>query len=70
MLGALAEGVTPISGFLAAEDCLATARALEALGVCIEWPREGEVRVHGAGARGLSAAGTPLEWATPARRCA
>jgi 3-phosphoshikimate 1-carboxyvinyltransferase len=61
MLGALAEGVTPISGFLAGEDCLATARALEALGVRIEWPREGEVRVHGAGARGLSAAGRPLD---------
>ena len=55
MLGALAEGVTRISGFLAGEDCLATARALEALGVRIEWPRAGEVRVHGAGARGLQA---------------
>ena len=31
MLGALAEGDTHISGFLAGEDCLATARALEGL---------------------------------------
>jgi len=61
MLGALAQGVTHISGFLAAEDCLATARALEGLGVRIEWPAQGEVRVHGAGARGLSAAQAPLD---------
>ncbi len=61
MLGALAQGVTPISGFLAAEDCLATARALEALGVRMEWPCEGEVRVHGAGARGLGPARAALD---------
>jgi len=61
MLGALAQGVTHISGFLAGEDCLATARALQALGVRIEWPGTGEVRVHGAGARGLTASGVPLD---------
>jgi 3-phosphoshikimate 1-carboxyvinyltransferase len=61
MLGALAQGVTPISGFLAGEDCLATARALEALGVRIEWPQEGAVRVHGVGAHGLTAARAPLD---------
>ena len=61
MLGALAQGVTHISGFLAAEDCLATARALEGLGVRIEWPAPGEVRVHGAGVRGLTAAQAPLD---------
>ena len=53
MLGAIAEGDTHLSGFLAGEDCLATARALEALGVRIERPAETEVRVHGVGTGGL-----------------
>ena len=59
MLGALAEGETHIGGFLDGEDCLATARALQALGVRIERPARTEVRVRGAGAgrlRGASAA--------------
>jgi 3-phosphoshikimate 1-carboxyvinyltransferase len=59
MLGAIAEGETRISGFLNGADCLATARALAALGVRIGWPGATEVRVHGVGARGLTpAAGT------------
>jgi len=61
MLGALAEGQTRISGFLAGEDCLATARALEALGVPIRFPRPGEVEVCGVGAEGLRAAAAPLD---------
>ncbi len=61
MLGALAQGRTRISGFLAGEDCLATARALEALGVRIERPAETEVCVHGAGAGGLAAARAALD---------
>jgi 3-phosphoshikimate 1-carboxyvinyltransferase len=55
MLGGLAIGDTRITGFLAGEDCLATARALSALGVAIERPQETEVLVHGVGARGLTA---------------
>jgi 3-phosphoshikimate 1-carboxyvinyltransferase len=61
MLGALAEGDTHISGFLAGEDCLSTARALEALGVRIERPAETEVVVHGVGAQGLRPAPGPLD---------
>ena len=61
MLGALAHGQTHIRGFLAGEDCLATARALARLGVRLEWPAETEVRVHGAGAAGLTAAATALD---------
>ncbi|MFZ0553343.1 MAG: hypothetical protein WAM21_21295, partial [Steroidobacteraceae bacterium] len=38
MLGGIAEGETEITGFLAGEDCLATLRALQALGVRIERP--------------------------------
>ena len=61
MLGALAQGETRISGFLAGEDCLATARSLTALGVPIERPAETEVWVRGRGAGGLSAAAAPLD---------
>ena len=61
MLGALAEGRTHISGFLAGEDCLATARALQSLGVRIEWPATTEVRVHGVGPAGLKGAPHPLD---------
>ena len=61
MLGALAQGETRIEGFLAGEDCLATARALTALGVHIERPAETEVWVQGRGSNGLSAAAAPLD---------
>ncbi len=61
MLGALARGDTRVTGFLAGEDCLATARALGALGVRIERPHETTVLVHGAGEAGLSAPATALD---------
>ncbi|HXW75602.1 MAG TPA: 3-phosphoshikimate 1-carboxyvinyltransferase [Steroidobacteraceae bacterium] len=61
MLGALAQGDTHISGFLAGEDCLATARALEALGVRLERPAETEVLVHGVGSAGLTAPAAALD---------
>jgi 3-phosphoshikimate 1-carboxyvinyltransferase len=61
MLGALAHGETRIHGFLDGEDCLATARALTALGVRIERPAPTEVHVHGAGAAALHAAPAPLD---------
>ncbi|HEY2274274.1 MAG TPA: 3-phosphoshikimate 1-carboxyvinyltransferase [Steroidobacteraceae bacterium] len=61
MLGAIAEGDTHITGFLAGEDCLSTARALGALGVRIERPQETEVLVHGVGAAGLTAPATALD---------
>ncbi|MGH8289510.1 MAG: 3-phosphoshikimate 1-carboxyvinyltransferase [Steroidobacteraceae bacterium] len=61
MLGALAAGETEITGFLAGEDCLATLRALQALGVHIERPEPERVHVSGQGVEGLSAAATPLD---------
>ncbi|HEY6484432.1 MAG TPA: 3-phosphoshikimate 1-carboxyvinyltransferase [Steroidobacteraceae bacterium] len=61
MLGAIAAGTTDITGFLAGEDCLATLRALEAMGVKIEHPQEQHVIVHGVGAHGLRAAAAPLD---------
>ena len=61
MLGGIAEGETRISGFLAGEDCLATLRALEALGVRIERPQPQTVHVSGGGMEGLRAAPAPLD---------
>jgi 3-phosphoshikimate 1-carboxyvinyltransferase len=61
MLGGIAAGSTEIEGFLASEDCLATLAALRALGVAIERPEATQVRVQGAGARGLRAAQAPLD---------
>ena len=61
MVGALAEGDTQIHGFLESEDCLATARALEALGVRLERPSPSQVLVHGGGMHGLRAPAGPLD---------
>jgi 3-phosphoshikimate 1-carboxyvinyltransferase len=61
LLGALAAGDTHINGFLDGEDCLATARALQALGVRIERPAATEVLLHGAGVSGLAAPAAPLD---------
>ena len=55
MLGALAEGLTEIEGFLEGEDALATLQAFRDLGVVIEGPHNGRVRVHGVGLQGLKA---------------
>jgi len=61
MLGGIAEGTTEVRGFLESEDCLATMKAMGALGVTIERPGPYEVRVHGVGLRGLKAAGHALD---------
>jgi 3-phosphoshikimate 1-carboxyvinyltransferase len=61
MLGAIADGDTHVSGFLNGEDCLATARALAALGVRLEQPAPTEVLVHGVGMHGLLPAEAPLD---------
>jgi len=61
MLGSLAEGITDVRGFLESEDCLATMKAMRALGVVVERPGAQEVRVHGVGLQGLKAAGHALD---------
>lgn len=60
MLGSLADGITQITGFLNAEDTLATLRALRAMGVVISEPQAGKVTVHGVGKHGLQAPKAPL----------
>ncbi len=60
MLGSLAEGVTEVSGFLEGEDALATIQAFRDMGVVIEGPHNGEVKVHGVGLHGLKAPPGPI----------
>lgn len=55
MLGAIAEGVTSVSGFLEGDDALATMNCFRAMGVRIDGPDAGRVTVHGVGMRGLQA---------------
>ncbi len=55
MLGAIAEGVTRIEGFLEGEDTRATAAIFRQLGVRIDAPSEGVRIVHGVGLHGLRA---------------
>src|SRR5690242_16134745 len=61
MLGSIAEGVTEVRGFLASEDCLATMRAMRAMGVQVEQLAASEARIHGVGLHGLKAAQAPLD---------
>jgi 3-phosphoshikimate 1-carboxyvinyltransferase len=60
MLGALAEGVTEVKGFLEGEDSLATVQAFRDMGVTIEGPDNGFVRIHGVGMNGLQAPRGPI----------
>jgi 3-phosphoshikimate 1-carboxyvinyltransferase len=61
ILGALATGITRITGLLEAEDVMATARAVAALGVELE-RANGAVAVKGQGVGGLSAPSAPLDF--------
>ncbi|GAB1261962.1 bifunctional prephenate dehydrogenase/3-phosphoshikimate 1-carboxyvinyltransferase [Aurantivibrio plasticivorans] len=60
MLGSIAEGITEVSGFLEGEDALATLQAFRDMGVVIEGPDDGNVKVHGVGLHGLQAPPGPL----------
>lgn len=55
MLGSIAKGRTEVSGFLAGEDCLATAAAMRALGVEIQQPSPTQLVIEGVGIHGLRA---------------
>jgi len=52
ILGAIAEGITEIEGFLPGEDCLVTINCLQKLGVEIEHSGDA-VRIYGVGLHGL-----------------
>ena len=61
MLGSIAEGRTEVSGFLAGDDCLATAAAMRALGVSIEQPGPTELLIEGVGRDGLRASDRDID---------
>lgn len=60
MLGSLAEGITEVEGFLEGEDALATLQAFRDMGVVIEGPVNGRVKIHGVGLHGLKQPPGPL----------
>ena len=61
MLGAIAEGVTEVEGFLEAADTLATLAAFRSLGVLVEHAGPGRLRIEGRGLHGLHAPPGPLD---------
>lgn len=61
MLGSLANGITEVSGFLEADDALATLSAFEQMGVKIERIETGRLRIHGVGLHGLKAPQNTLD---------
>ncbi|MDX1430830.1 MAG: 3-phosphoshikimate 1-carboxyvinyltransferase [Gammaproteobacteria bacterium] len=61
ILGAIAEGGTRIDGFLEGADTLATLAACRAMGVAIDGPKAGCVRIAGKGLRGLARPAAALD---------
>jgi 3-phosphoshikimate 1-carboxyvinyltransferase len=55
MLGAIAEGVTEVEGFLEGEDTLGTLAAFRSLGVAVEHAGPGRLRIEGRSLHGLQA---------------
>ncbi|HAU1605549.1 TPA: 3-phosphoshikimate 1-carboxyvinyltransferase [Legionella pneumophila] len=53
IFGAIAIGASVIDGFLDGEDCIATLKAFQAMGVKIEGPEKQRVIIHGVGKYGL-----------------
>ena len=49
ILGSIAKGKTTIYGFLEGDDCMATLKAFQAMGVTIEGPDEQQVVIYGVG---------------------
>ncbi len=61
MLGAIAEGITEVTGFLQGEDNLATVNAFRAMGVEVRQHSDTELSVKGVGLHGLQAASQTLD---------
>ena len=61
MLGAIADGLTEVNGFLASEDCLATLAALRAMGADIDEQASDRLRISGRGLQGLHLPAGPLD---------
>lgn len=61
LLGAVADGVTEVHGFLEGEDCLGTLRAVAALGAEVTRKGSGHFVIQGAGLDGLSEPGDVVD---------
>lgn len=61
MLASLAEGESSARGFLEGDDALATVAAFRAMGVGIDGPLDGHIRIRGVGLGGLRAPDAPLD---------
>ncbi len=61
MMGALADGVTTVTGFLEGEDSLATLAAFKQMGVVIDGPVNGWLSIQGVGRHGLTASAARLD---------
>ena len=61
LLSALSDGESRVGRPLRAEDTGATRSALERLGVGVEDARDGALRIHGVGLRGLRAPSGPID---------
>ena len=65
MLGALAAGVTRVTGLLQGEDVLSTLAAFRAMGVRAEGPDDGRLVIHGVGLHGLKPPKGELDMGNP-----
>ena len=61
LLGALADGPTEVQGFLEGEDCLATLRAVVALGAEVARKGPGHFVIQGVGSEGLTEPGDVVD---------
>jgi 3-phosphoshikimate 1-carboxyvinyltransferase len=61
MLGALADGVTHVTGLLEGEDVLCTLAAFRAMGVLAKGPELGRLTLQGVGLHGLRPPAQPLD---------
>ena len=60
IFGSIAKGITHVHGFLDGDDCLATMRIFQSMGVVIERPSAQELVIHGVGKYGLKQPTTTL----------
>ena len=60
IFGAIADGVSEVTGFLEGEDTLKTLAAFQEMGVTIIGPHDGRIVIYGVGVDGLKAPRIPL----------
>lgn len=60
IFGAIAQGITVVTGFLDGEDCIATLNAFKSMGVRIDEPENQKIVIHGVGKYGLKKPATEV----------